>query len=46
MLGKLVTDMDVQNNEVRIDASALNSGIYFARIDAVNGKARVKLVKE
>ena len=46
MLGKLVTDMDVQNNEVRIDASTLNSGIYFARIDAVNGKARVKLVKK
>ena len=46
MLGKLVTDMDVQNNEVRIDASTLNSGIYFARIDAVNGKANVKLVKK
>lgn len=46
MLGKLVTDMDVQNNEVRIDASTLNTGLYFARIDAVNGKASVKLVKK
>ncbi len=46
MLGKLVTNMDVQNNEVRIDASTLNSGIYFAHIDAGNGKARVKLVKK
>ncbi len=46
ILGKQVIALTPNAIEATIDASALNSGIYFARIDGVNGSKTVKLIKQ
>lgn len=46
ILGKQVINIVPNTNEAAIDASSLNSGIYFARIDGVNGSKTIKLIKE
>jgi len=46
ILGKQVINMAPIANEAAIDASSLNSGIYFARIEGVNGSKTIKLIKE
>ncbi len=45
LLGKVVLTKNVTSNEVIIDASNLNSGIYFARVSTISAIETVKLVK-
>jgi hypothetical protein len=46
ILGKQVIVLTPNANETTIDASSLNSGIYFARIEGIKGSKTVKLIKE
>jgi hypothetical protein len=46
ILGKQVIALTPNANETTIDASSLNSGIYFARIEGIKGSKTVKLIKE
>ncbi len=46
ILGKQVISLAPNSNEVVIDASSLNTGIYFAKIEGNNGSKTVKLIKE
>ena len=46
VLGKNVMTLSPQSKEVKIDASPLNSGLYFARINTTNGSSSLKLVKK
>jgi hypothetical protein len=45
MLGKVVLTKNTTSNEVAVDASNLNTGIYFARIATATAIETVKLVK-
>ena len=46
VLGKNVMTLAPKSNQVTIDATQLNSGLYFARINAANGSSTLKLVKK
>ena len=46
VLGKQVIALEPNTNETVINASSLNSGIYFARIEGQNGIKTIKLIKE
>lgn len=46
MLGKTVKNVTVANNQATVDASSLNSGIYFAKINSDNATETVKVVKK
>ncbi len=46
-LGRLVKSVDVNNSDVRIDASELSSGIYFAKVNSQGNNAQtIKLIKQ
>jgi hypothetical protein len=46
-LGRLIQTLDINQNEVSINASNLSSGIYFAKINSQNSDAKtIKLVKK
>lgn len=45
ILGKEVININNNSEELVLDASNLNNGIYFARIESVNGSKTLKLVK-
>ncbi len=45
VLGKIVISSNINSNEATIDASSLNSGIYFAKIKTENAIETVKLVR-
>jgi hypothetical protein len=46
-LGRLVKSIEVDNSEVRIDASDLSNGIYFAKINSQgNNTQTIKLIKQ
>ncbi len=45
MLGKQVLSLNPRSEEVQIDASTLNSGLYFAKIDSNSGSKTIKLIK-
>lgn len=44
--GKVVLSTKTANNEVSVDASSLNSGVYFAKISSANATEMVKLVRK
>jgi hypothetical protein len=46
ILGKNVMSLKPETTEATIDASALKSGLYFAKINTANGSSSVKLVKQ
>ncbi|WP_299227831.1 T9SS type A sorting domain-containing protein [uncultured Psychroserpens sp.] len=46
ILGKQVVNLSTNSTEVKIDGSTLNPGMYFARIEGLNGSKTVKLIKE
>ena len=46
ILGKQIIALKPNSTEAVIDASSLNSGIYFARVQGINGTKTVKLIKE
>ncbi|NNE32092.1 MAG: T9SS type A sorting domain-containing protein [Winogradskyella sp.] len=46
ILGKLVMSKQPNLNQVSVDATSLNSGVYFAKVEGVNGSTTVKLIKE
>ncbi|MCF7561614.1 discoidin domain-containing protein [Sabulilitoribacter multivorans] len=46
VLGKNVLSLKPDATEVKMDASYLKSGIYFAKIDTANGSSTLKLVKQ
>ncbi len=46
ILGKQVISLTPNTTDAVINASTLNAGVYFARIDGVNGSKTVKLVKQ
>ncbi len=46
ILGKRVLSTAPNTLETSIDASNLKTGVYFARIDGVNGSKTVKLIRE
>ena len=46
ILGKQVQSLSPNNNEASIDASSLGTGIYFAKIQGVNGSKTLKLIKQ
>ena len=46
VLGKTVYAQSGASKEVSINASALSSGIYYAKIATANGESTLKLVKE
>jgi len=46
MLGKNVLTAKPNNNFTRLDASELPTGLYFARIETINGINSVKLIKK
>lgn len=45
VLGKVVLSVSPKNNIVNVDASALNSGIYFAKIATAKATQTIKLIK-
>lgn len=45
-LGKQVLSLKLNSNEVQIDASTLNPGLYFARISGNSGAKTIKLIKK
>lgn len=45
VLGKNVMSLTADNNEVKIDGSKLNTGLYFAKIETVNGINTIRLIK-
>lgn len=45
VLGKQVIDLNPSSTEVKIDASSLKTGLYFARIESVSGIKTIKLIK-
>ncbi len=46
MLGKVVSSITPNSDSATIDASNLNTGIYFAKVSSENGVATVKIVKK
>ena len=46
VLGKNVMSIKPKSNQFTIDASKLNAGLYFARINTANGSSSLKLVKK
>lgn len=46
VLGELVEAKNMNNHNVRIDASELNTGLYIAYLETENGVQVVKLIKE
>ena len=46
VLGKVVRTLNPNENEVEISTSGLNSGIYFAKIEGINGSQTIRLIKE
>jgi hypothetical protein len=46
ILGKQVIALEPNATNTKIDASSLKSGMYFARIEGVNGSKTIKIVKE
>lgn len=46
ILGKQVVSLTSNSNEVQIDASTLNTGLYFARIESNSGTKTIKLIKK
>ncbi|MBT8377142.1 MAG: T9SS type A sorting domain-containing protein, partial [Bacteroidia bacterium] len=46
ILGKQVSSMTPNSNEVNIDASNFKSGIYFAKIQGETGSKTVKLIRQ
>ena len=45
ILGKKVMSLTPNSNEVVLDGSGLNDGIYLAMMSTVNGSKTIKLVK-
>lgn len=45
-LGKQVLSLKPNSNEVQIDASTLNTGLYFVRMESNSGFKTVKLIKK
>ncbi|WP_395063929.1 T9SS type A sorting domain-containing protein [Flavobacterium sp.] len=45
VLGKIVLSKSASSTEVLLDASSLNNGVYFAKINSIKGVETVKLVK-
>ncbi len=46
ILGKQVLAINPNSNEATINGSSLKTGVYFAKIEGVNGSKTVKLVRE
>lgn len=46
ILGKQVLSIAPNSNEATLDASSLRTGVYFARLEGINGSKTIKLVKE
>jgi hypothetical protein len=46
ILGKQVLTINPNANEVEIDASGLNTGLYFAKVNAAIGSKTIKLIKK
>ncbi|WP_197429317.1 galactose-binding domain-containing protein [Winogradskyella endarachnes] len=46
VMGKKIITIQPNANETSIDATSLNSGIYFVKIDAATGLKTIKLIKE
>lgn len=46
ILGKQVVSLNPNSTEVQIDASTLNTGLYFARIESNSGIKTIKLIKK
>ena len=44
--GKLISNMEVNDNDVTIDISNYNNGVYFTRIRTENGTVTKKVVKQ
>lgn len=45
ILGKQVISLEPNSSEILINSSSLNSGIYIAKIEGLNGSKTLKLVK-
>ncbi len=46
VLGKNVLSLEPNAIEAKVDASSLKTGMYFAKINTINGTSTLKLVKE
>jgi endoglucanase len=46
ILGKNVLSLKPNASEAKINASSLKTGVYFAKINTINGSSTLKLVKE
>jgi hypothetical protein len=46
ILGKVVLTMNPNTNEAQIDASGLNTGLYFAKVNSAVGSKTIKLIKK
>lgn len=46
ILGKQVASLTPNTNDVEISTANIKAGVYFARIDGINGSKTVKLIKE
>lgn len=45
VLGKVVTATAAASNQINVDASSLNAGVYFATVNSANATQTIKLVK-
>lgn len=46
LLGKKVLDIKPDSNEFVVNATSLKTGVYFAKLEGVNGSKTMKLVKQ
>lgn len=46
ILGKQVASLAPNTNDVEVNTANIKAGVYFARIESVNGSKTVKLIKE
>jgi hypothetical protein len=46
ILGKVVLVSNPNTNEAQIDASSLNTGLYFAKVNSAIGSKTIKLIKK
>ena len=46
ILGKQVLALEPNSNDFTINAASLRTGVYFAKIEGVNGSQTIKLVKQ
>lgn len=46
VLGKKISTITSNENEVEVSTTGMNAGMYFAKVESINGSKTVRLIKE